>query len=321
MKLLLENWKRYIKEELKPQDYEDFPQKEEDEAEAYLGNPKSAGEFIYRAFREELEKQPDDTEAQLWSDRIVSDANYKIKQKFPNVKYLGHGVFRTAFTLNKNLIIKVNTSFTTDNGQLMNKDDFTLSRDPQTSKIFPKVYSHDQNFNWIVMDLVYPIVTPKEFLSFFPNKNIPSSLISSNTLLYRTIFQNSLRQKVAEVSQDKEMLNKVDYLYDSTIKTTLEPIIGKPITMKEIVSGFDQIFFQVCNAILKYNIRITEVRQNNTGYTIDQSGNKSFVLLDSSIDASIRKGLGEPEPKPAHIPAVRPIVDLGTTLRTVPIKK
>ena len=62
MKLLLENWKRYLKEELKPEDYEDEPfpeeQSEEDKAEAYLGNPKSVGEFIYRAFREELEKQP-----------------------------------------------------------------------------------------------------------------------------------------------------------------------------------------------------------------------------------------------------------------------
>ncbi len=111
MKLLLENWKKYIKEELRPEDYEDEPfpeeQSEEEKAEAYLGNPKSIGEFIYTAFREELEKQPDDTEAQLWSDRIVSDANYKIKQKFPNVKYLGHGVFRTAYTLNKNLIINI----------------------------------------------------------------------------------------------------------------------------------------------------------------------------------------------------------------------
>ena len=107
MKVLLENWKRYIKEEVGSDDYEDEPfpeeQSEEEKAEAYLGNPKSVGEFIYRAFRGELEKQPNDLEAQLWSDRIISDANYQIKQKFPNVKYLGHGVFRTAYTLNKNL--------------------------------------------------------------------------------------------------------------------------------------------------------------------------------------------------------------------------
>ena len=193
MKLLLENWKRYIKEELRPEDYEDFPQKENEEAEAYLGNPKEIGEFIYRAFREELEKQPDDTEAQLWSDRIVSDANSKIRKQFPNVKYLGHGVFRTAFTLNKNLIIKVNTSFTTDSGQLMNKDDFTLSRDPQISKIFPKVYSHDPDFNWIVMDLVYPIITPKEFYSFFPN-NIIDPILTKEPMLYRLIFHNSMCQ-------------------------------------------------------------------------------------------------------------------------------
>ncbi len=319
MKLLLENWKRYIKEELKPQDYEDFPQKEEDEAEAYLGNPKSAGEFIYRAFREELEKQPDDTEAQLWSDRIVSDANYKIKQKFPNVKYLGHGVFRTAYTLNKNLIIKVNTSFTTDNGQLMNKDDFTLSRDPKTSKIFPRVYSHDPDFNWIVMDLVYPIVSPKEFLSFFPNKLIPSSLIDSKTLLYRSILQNSIRYKVAKVIQDADSneLKNIEYLYDSTIKPTLETILGKSTTMEEIVKEFNETFFDVCNAVVKYNIRITEVRPNNTGFTIDQSGNKNFVLLDSSIDASIKKGLNEPEPKAAAPKQANP----AANVKTAPINR
>jgi len=317
MKLLLENWKRYIKEELKPQDYEDFPQKEEDEAEAYLGNPKSVGEFIYRAFREELEKYPDDTEAQLWSDRVTSDANYKIRQKFPNIKYLGHGVFRTAYTLNKNLIIKVNTSFTTDSGQLMNKDDFTLSRDPQTSKIFPKVYSHDPDFNWIVMDLVYPIVTPKEFLSFFPNKLIPSSLIDSKTLFYRSILQNAIRYKVAEVSRNKKMMNDVDFIYDSGIKDNLTRETGNLLTMEKIVGGFDQTFFQVCNAVLKYNIRITEVRPNNTGFTIDQSGNKNFVLLDSSIDASIKKGLGEPEPKAAAPKQTNP----AANEKTAPINK
>ena len=99
-------------EQVDSDEYEDEPfpeeQSEEEKAEAYLGNPKSIGEFIYRVFREELEKHPNDMEAQLWSDRIVSDANYKIKQKFPNVKYLGHGVFRTAYTLNKNFIIKLN---------------------------------------------------------------------------------------------------------------------------------------------------------------------------------------------------------------------
>lgn len=315
MKLLLENWKRYLKEELRPEDYEDFPQKEEEEAEAYLGNPKSVGEFIYRAFREELEKRPDETEAQLWSDRITSDANYKIKQKYPNVKYLGHGVFRTAFTLNKNLIIKVNSSYTTDSGQLMNKDDFMLSRDPQISKIFPRVYSHDPDFNWIVMDLVYPIVTPKEFLSFFPNKNIPTSLIDSKTLFYRSILQNSLKYKVSKVTGDKKIENEVDYIYDTGIKDNLQREIGSVLTMKEIVSGFDQTFFQVCNAIVKYGLRITEIRPNNTGYTISESGEKQFVILDSSIDASIKKAFGEPDLKQQAPPAQ---MNVGVT---APVKR
>ena len=320
MKLLLENWKRYLKEELKPEDYEDEPfpeeQSEEDKAEAYLGNPKSVGEFIYRAFREELEKQPDDTEAQLWSDRITSDANSKIKKQFPNVKYLGHGVFRTAFTLNKNLIIKVNTSYTTDNGQMMNKEDFTLSRDPQISKIFPKVYSHDPDFNWIVMDLVYPIITPKEFYSFFPN-DIIAPILAKEPMLYRLIFHNSIRLEIARMKKNKKLFVELNDIYKTKLSAGIEKHLGKKVNMDKIVSGFGPLFFEVCNAVLKYNIRITEVRNNNTGYTISESGEKQFVILDSSIDASIKKGLNEPEPKAAPTKVDKQIANA----KTAPIRR
>ena len=316
MKLLLENWKRYIKEELRPEDYEDFPQKENEEAEAYLGNPKSVGEFIYRAFREELEKQPDDTEAQLWSDRIVSDANYKIKQKFPNVKYLGHGVFRTAFTLNKDLIIKVNTSYTTDSGQTMNKEDFTLSRDPKTSQMFPRVYSHDPDFNWIVMDLVYPIITPKEFYSFFPN-DIIAPILAKEPMLYRLIFHNSIRLGVARLKKNKKLFVELNDIYKTKLSDGIEKHLGKKVNMDKIVSGFGPLFFQVCYAVFKHDIKITEVRNNNTGFTIDQSGNKNFVLLDSSIDASIKKGLNEPEPKAAPTKVDKQIANA----KTAPIRR
>jgi hypothetical protein len=300
MKLLLENWKRYIKEELRPEDYEDFPQKENEEAEAYLGNPKEIGEFIYRAFREELEKRPDETEAQLWSDRITSDANSKIRQKYPNVKYLGKGVFRTAFTLNKDLIIKVNTSYTTDSGQLMNKEDFTLSRDPKTSKIFPKVYSHDPDFNWIVMDLVHPILSRPEFMTFFPNKNIDKQ---PAYWYYKELYNMAMLHKVGEITGDKQMIGNAEAIYDGTIKIHMQSELNKSLSLKEIISGFDQTFFQVCNAVAKYGIRMSEIRPNNTGFTVDESGNKQFVILDSSIDASIKKAFGEPDLKKQAPPA------------------
>ena len=82
--------------------------------------------------------------------------------------------------------------------------------------------------------------------------------------------------------------------------------------MEEIVSGFDQTFFEVCSAIEKYNIKITEVRPNNTGFTIGEGGNKQFVILDSSIDASIKKGLNEPEPKVAPLKQDKQILNAVT---------
>ena len=322
MKVLLENWKRYIKEEVGSDDYEDEPfpeeQSEEEKAEAYLGNPKSVGEFIYRAFRGELEKQPNDLEAQLWSDRIISDANYQIKQKFPNVKYLGHGVFRTAYTLNKNLIIKVNTSFTTDNGQLMNKDDFTLSRDSETSKMFPRVYSHDPDFNWIVMDLVYPIVTPKEFYSFFPN-DIIAPILAKEPMLYRLIFHNSIRLGMARIRKNNKLFAEVRKIYKEKLSDGIKKHLGKKVDMDTILDGFNPLFLQVCYAVNKHNIKIEEVRANNTGFTIDQSGNKNFVLLDSSIDASVKKGLNEPEPKKQNAPPKQ--ANPAANEKTAPIRR
>ena len=316
MKLLLENWKRYLKEELRPEDYEDFPNKEDEEAEAYLGNPKSVGEYIFNEFRKELNKYPDREEAEYKADEIAGGVVYRAKSALSSdVKYIGKGVFRAAFSLNKNFIIKVASHFDTSAAQEMNRDDFNLSRDPQISKIFPRVYSHDPNFNWIVMDNVIPILMPKEFLSFFPNKNIPSSLIDSKTLFYRSILQNSLRYKVAQITGDKKMMGEVDYIYDTGIKDNLEREIGSALSMKEIINGFNQTFFQVCNAIVKYNIRITEIRPNNTGYTISEGGEKQFVILDSSIDASIKKAFGEPDLKQQSPPAQ---MNVGVT---APMKK
>lgn len=295
MKLLLENWRRYIKEELRPEDYGDEPfpeeQSEEDKAESYLGNPKSIGEFIYQAYKDALSKMPDQGEAEYLSKSISGGVVRKVKAKYgDDIKYLGHGMFRAAFLLNKNFVIKVVSSFNEESARQMNKDDFMLSRDPQTSKIFPRVYSYDPNFNWIVMDKVFPIETPEEFCSFFPNKLIPSSLINSNPNFYENLVSRSIKYKVASIAQDKQTMEDIEDRYNAG---ELEFHTGKIIPIKELISGFDQIFFQVCNAILKYNIRTTEIREANTGFTIYEDGTKHFVLLDSSLDATIRTGLGQ----------------------------
>ena len=313
MKLLLENWKRYIKEELRPEDYEDFPQKEEDEAEAYLGNPKSVGEYIFNEFRKELDKYPNREEAEYKSDEIAGGIVYRAKSALSSdVKYIGKGVFRVAFSLNKNFVIKVASHFDTSAAQEMNRDDLKLSRDPQISKIFPKVYSHDPNFNWIVMERVFPILSRPEFISFFPNKNIDNQ---PAYWYYKELYNMAMLYKVGEITGNKQMIGDAESIYNGTIKIHMQRELNKSLSIKEIVSGFDQTFFQVCNAIAKYGIRMSEIRPNNTGFTIHEDGSKQFVILDSSIDASIKKAFGEPDLKQQAPPAQ---MNVGVT---APIKK
>ena len=126
MKLLLENWRKYLAE---------------DEAQ-------------YFPWLKDLPEEP--------SDLVLGDRLRDLVQSGDDrFKILGAGAFRTVWTArgDEDHVIKVAHDLD-DHKLQMNKDDFeTAKRFPL---IFPKAYAHANDFEWVAMERVTPLTSMDE---------------------------------------------------------------------------------------------------------------------------------------------------------------
>ena len=126
MKLLLENWRQYIKED-------------------------EAGHFPWLKDLKDLDTGP----------RLADRLKDRLQSGDDRFKILGAGSFRTVWSPrgDEDHVIKV--VHDNDNDKLqMNKDDFeTAKRYPF---IFPKAYAHADDFSWIVMEKTPPLIYPED---------------------------------------------------------------------------------------------------------------------------------------------------------------
>jgi hypothetical protein len=124
MKLLLENWRKYITEG----EAEHFP---------WLKDLPDSGAGLGDRLRDRLQ---------------AGDDRFKI---------LGAGSFRTVWAPrgDEDHVIKVAHDLDNDKLQ-MNKDDFETSK--RYPLIFPKAYAHADDFSWIAMERVTPIAWPSQ---------------------------------------------------------------------------------------------------------------------------------------------------------------
>jgi len=126
MKLLLENWRKYLNED-------------------------EAGHFPWLKDLKDLDTGP----------RLADRLKDRLQSGDDRFKILGAGSFRTVWSPrgDEDHVIKV--VHDNDNDKLqMNKDDFeTAKRYPF---IFPKAYAHADDFSWIVMEKTRPISWPSQ---------------------------------------------------------------------------------------------------------------------------------------------------------------
>ena len=126
MKLLLENWRKYLNED-------------------------EAGHFPWLKDLKDLDTGP----------RLADRLKDRLQSGDDRFKILGAGSFRTVWSPrgDEDHVIKV----VHDNNQRelqMNKDDFeTANRYPL---IFPKAYAHADDFSWVVMEKTRPITWPSQ---------------------------------------------------------------------------------------------------------------------------------------------------------------
>jgi len=218
-----------------------------------------------------------------------------VEEAFPNWKRMGCGAYRCVYQPEgeKDYVIKVvrkgaKTEEEEEDGYdpigfltAQNKVEFDVSK--EFPLIFPKIYAHHPDFNWIVIDKVEVII----------NSSIPlmESLKVSFPEIINDIFEMySFPETVLSYDNALELI-----LMAATTGTEDESYIPLSGRLRKIYQEgtaekiFDlglkksETFRELHKAINKYNIQISDLRGGNIGRTSDGR----LVIIDASVWESV----------------------------------
>ena len=293
MKLLLENWKRYIVEASQQE-------------QSYFGNtPQIADQIIDELDKWKATLQNKTHDYLQKNMHVFVDL---VKQKIPSLTFMGVGKFRAAFTTDKDLVIKID--YTNNNlAKEQNEDDADMGRlgkHPRYSYLFPKSYLSHKDSKWVILEKVKPLTNNyAEFNKFFKFPTLEKAtknqqlitLYIRACLLYETGFDSALQDL------KRNSINKIE----DQIKIR----ISQPVRVLVEELRENKLFVELAIVCQKYNISPWEIKPDNVGITEDGR----FVILDSSKLEQINKGLNAIE---AETNLQKPIVNPNST---VPMKK
>jgi len=289
MKLLLENWKKYLLNEIEIVDNE-----EEEEYDYDAELLKQQGETENKFFGPVLERAQElaveigllkkgyedyGDEGQMLR-RAVEKKGEKLGL---DIKYLGSGASRYAISVNDEFVIKLVHGNSYMQIQI-NQDDYKLGTDSELGGIFPRVYKHGpQNqkwypdFYWIIMEKATPLTDDKKIVSFFPTSYIQSKDLNE-------LEASCYKLLIAACAENK------DYIKVPSLKGELLKLLQKTnpnissINYEEITKDFmrnSSNFRKVVTLFKKYpNLDVEEaLAKGNCGVGYDGR----FVIIDSSI--------------------------------------
>jgi len=300
MKLLLENWRRFLKEEdQKEYDYEAEVAKEKEELEQkHFGASANIGQMLYDIYQQEMVT----LEAQGYTFKQIIDNHHReifnvIQTKFNNIssnkvssnslENSGRGSFRAVFSCDKDFVIKIDASVD-GSGTDMNRDDQKVGTNPKYKDIFPRVFKVDPEYKWIVAEKVKPIRHKLTICDAFPNRHLNNDL--SNTDKYVELIKICMIYKVAQMKGAKNTMVECENKF-FTLRTVLH--IGRAAkldTFMDIIKEFNKLplFFKMVSAVFELDVDVEEIMTvRNLGTGTDDR----LVILDSSIADSLDKGL------------------------------
>lgn len=283
MRILFENWRKYITE---------VSQQEQ----SYFGNTiKIADQII-----DELDKWKSglqDRSHNFIKQNMQQFADL-LKQKIPNLTFIGAGQFRAVFSTDKDIIIKVDY---TDGSvaKEQNESDASIGRlgdDPVFSHLFPKSYLSHKDSRWVILEKVKPLNKEEydKFNQFFNTSEIQK--FTNNTKLIGYYIRACLVYDVAYSYYKQEDLNIQQAISNelrklmpviNSLKST-EKIYQTP-PVRQLVPSLQKgkLFVDLVRACYKYKIDPSEIRPDNVGITEDNR----FVILDSSKIEEINKSI------------------------------
>lgn len=278
MKLLLENWKRYLKES----EIASYQQQVGDIETIAQDISDKVQEFMSDHGYDWLRQNASVVEAEI-QDEIRKNFNRDITEA-------GSGSFRTTYMVDNDYVIKVDSSIN-GSGKQMNKEDGEVGRNPKYSSIFPKALSVAPDGSWVILQKVHEIQDLMTLITLFPNKIIPPT--SFGKFYTQSLLSIALSYQVAALQYDQNQMDFHKYQYESMFKNSLVKDIGRDVTFQEFIkSWISPTFITVAKAVIEYGLDADEaVRPYNSGYVVEENGEKRFVILDSSVQKTVEAGL------------------------------
>lgn len=292
MKLLLENWKKYLLSEIeivdddKEEEYEEYDYdaevlKQQQELESsYFGPVLDRAQELAVEIGLLTKGYEDFGEEGQMLRRTITKKGQKLGL---DIEYLGSGSSRYAISVNGEFVIKLAHGNSYMQIQ-MNQDDYKLGTDSELGGIFPRVYKHGpQNqkwypdFYWIIMEKAIPLTDDKKIVSFFPTSYIQSKDLDE-------LEASCYKLLIAACAEKK------DYIRAPSLKGELLKLLQKTnpsissINYEEIRKDFmtnSNNFRKVVTLFKKYpNLDVYEaLAKGNCGVGYDGR----FVIIDSSI--------------------------------------
>lgn len=283
MKLLLQNWRKHLVEQKQEKTLQ------QNELEYFGSDIVVIASNLLEEVRELQYDNDDSYQAGTLAAGEISDLHGK------QIRMLGFGSWRMGFLVDNKFVVKLNYR-DSESGRGMNQDDFKLGRLGDIGELFPKVYQHDPNYDWIIMEKATPIKNWDQILRFFPNGLLPNYDSMMAKFSFMDLFYIALQYKVADLRDDDNVLDGIKRSYSLKEYGQKEPRFlhlfqEKNPNLKEqpplelVVSNFEYpLFLSLAKLVAEFDVAISEIRPGNTG--IGEDGR--FLLIDSSIQSKIQ---------------------------------
>ena len=307
MKLLLENFKRFLEEA--------YSQEES----KYFKNLPQIAEQISTAFdrflfdlQESYGRKPVITDIQKNMPKFVQ---YVTEDTGGAAQYVGHGKFRCVFDIGDDYVIKFDIT-SNRAAKEQNITDAQLGKSTEYADLFPRAAIDGDDYRWVALEKASPFKSfdASTFNSFFPNDVLDSwmqvPIIKTRMITFSFVYNSGDRERALELYHDlygwirgnkpqiaQRLLEPLDEYFEAARGE--EPDDKNPsdkITFREIAHGFGQhaLYDKIMSAIQKLGIRPEEIRLDNTGLSND----KRFIIIDSSIHEQIVGGFKQDSKKP-----------------------
>tara|TARA_R110002110_G_scaffold96333_3_gene248271 strand:- start:782 stop:1639 length:858 start_codon:yes stop_codon:yes gene_type:complete len=278
MKLLLENWRKLLKEE------SPFPTPTHSETDP---------EKKYFPIIDQLRAGPDQ-ETVAHKVRRVYDFAFGPGSDRGDLDYINQGSFRAVFELTKepDKILKI--AMVPSMGEYkilkMNLEDIKFSK--EFPLLFPKTYAYDPDGAWFIGEAVdVTALFDNSVLFAALQKTFPEELRTITEMLkdgqYREIYFKNVGDTrptafLKLISFTASYLSKNssehgDVIWDKA-STQIYLDVVKPLALEFSKLG-SQTFHELVRAMIKYSIAPAEVRAGNIGLNTDGK----IVLIDSSV--------------------------------------